>query len=104
MVDALALGNGKSAQRLLHSLLENEDAFALWGMVIRQFRLLLLAREVIDQGGSPDDAARLLGGNPYPVKKAFEQARRFSMPVLEGIYHKLLDMDEQAKTGRVPSM
>ncbi len=102
MVDALALGNGKSAQRLLHSLLENEDAFALWGMVIRQFRLLLLTREVIEQGGSPDDAARLLGGNPYPVKKAFEQARRFSMPVLESIYHKLLDMDEQAKTGRVP--
>src|SRR5690606_8814850 len=38
-VDALANGNGKAAQHLLHRLLDSEDAFALWAMVIRQFRL-----------------------------------------------------------------
>src|SRR5918996_5102824 len=36
-VDALANGNGKSAQHLLHRLLETEEPFSLWGMVIRQF-------------------------------------------------------------------
>jgi DNA polymerase-3 subunit delta len=38
-VDALSIGNGRVAQHLLHRLLESEDAFSLWGMVIRQFRL-----------------------------------------------------------------
>ena len=43
-VDALSQGNGKSAQKLLHRLLENEDPFSLWGMVVRQFLLLIQAR------------------------------------------------------------
>jgi len=50
-VDALSQGNGKTAQKLLHRLLENEDAFSLWGMVVRQFRLLLQAREILDGRG-----------------------------------------------------
>jgi len=102
MVDALAMGNGKSAQRLLHSLLENEDAFGIWGMFIRQFRFLLLAREVIDQQGGVREIQQALGVPEFVAKKMLGQANRFGMPVLEYIYHKLLEIDEQAKTGRVP--
>jgi hypothetical protein len=57
-VDALSQGNGKTAQKLLHRLLENEDPFSLWGMVVRQFRLLLQAREILDGRGNKDDVAR----------------------------------------------
>jgi DNA polymerase-3 subunit delta len=64
-VDALSVGNGKSAQHLLHRLLENEDPFSLWGMVIRQFRLLILAREILDGRGNKDDVARALGVHLY---------------------------------------
>ncbi len=53
MVDALASGNGQSAQKLLHRLLESDDPFSVWGMVVRQFRLLLQAREVIENRGGP---------------------------------------------------
>ncbi len=101
MVDALALGNGHDAQRLLHRLLEDQEAFGLWAMVIRQFRLLILAREVIDQNGNEAQAAQALGIHPFVAKKMMAQARRFSMPVLESIYHRLLEIDEAAKTGRV---
>ena len=102
MVDALAVGNGRAAQGLLHRMLENEDAFSVWPMVIRQFRLLLLAREVIEQHGTEAEAAQVLGVHPFVAKKAYNQARRFSLPVLERIYHKLLEIDEAAKTGRMP--
>ena len=102
MVDALAAGNGRAAQGLLHRMLENEDAFSVWPMVIRQFRLLLLAREVIEQHGTEAEAAQVLGVHPFVAKKAYNQARRFSLPVLERIYHKLLEIDEAAKTGRMP--
>jgi DNA polymerase-3 subunit delta len=100
-VDALAIGNGKSAQHLLHRLLENEDAFSLWGMVIRQFRLLLLAREVLDSHGGKEDVARALGVHPFVAEKTTRQARGFTLPVLERIYHRLLEIDEGAKTGQV---
>jgi DNA polymerase-3 subunit delta len=102
LVDALAGGNGKLAQSLLHRLLEEEDPFSLWGMIIRQFRLLLLAREVIDGRGSLQDAQRSIREAPYSVEKAYKQAGRFAMPALESIYHKLLEMDEGAKTSQVP--
>ena len=56
LVDALGSGDGKKAQKVLHQLLENEDPFALWGMVIRQFRLLLQAK------GDPRRARRPVRG------------------------------------------
>ncbi len=102
MVDALAQGKGREAQRLMHRLLEDEDAFAVWPMVVRQFRLLLLAREVMDAGGGVPEVQKSLGAPEFVARKTCEQARRFSMKALERIYHKLLDIDVAAKTGGMP--
>ena len=102
LVDALALGDGKTAQSLLHKMLEEEDAFALWGMIIRQFRLLLLAREVIKARGTLLDAQKSIREAPFSVQKAYNQAGRLSLPALEAIYHRLLEMDAAAKTGEMP--
>lgn len=100
-VDALSQGNAKVAQKLLHRLLENEDPFSLWGMVVRQFRLLIQAREILDARGNKDDVARALAVHPYVAEKTTGQAGRFSMEALEGIYHRLLRIDEQVKTSQV---
>ena len=100
-VDALSQGNAKVAQKLLHRLLENEDPFSLWGMVVRQFRLLIQAREILDGRGNKDDVARALGVHPYVAEKTTGQANRFSMEALEGIYHRLLSIDEQVKTSQI---
>lgn len=100
-VDALANGNGKSAQHLLHRLLENEDAFSLWGMVVRQFRLLIQAREILDNRGTQNDVARALGIHPFVAEKTTQQATRFSIESLESIYRRLLNIDEGVKTSQV---
>jgi DNA polymerase-3 subunit delta len=100
-VDALANGNGKNAQHLLHRLLENEDPFSLWGMVVRQFRLLIQAREILDGRGTKDDVARALGVHPFVAEKTTQQAARFSIDSLESIYHRLLNIDEGVKTGQI---
>jgi DNA polymerase III subunit delta len=100
-VDALSNGNGKSAQHLLHRLLETEDPFTLWGMVIRQFRLLIQAREILDGRGNKEDVARALGVHPFVAEKTTGQAARFSIESLESIYHKLLRIDEGVKTSQL---
>jgi DNA polymerase-3 subunit delta len=99
-VDALSNGNGKSAQHLLHRLLETEDSFSLWGMVVRQFRLLIQAREIFDGRGNKDDVARALGVHPFVAEKTTGQAARYSMESLESIYRELLRIDEGVKTGQ----
>lgn len=100
-VDALSQGNAKVAQKLLHRLLENEEAFSLWGMVVRQFRLILQAREILDGRGNKDDVARALGVHPFVAEKTTGQAGRFSIETLESIYRKLLGIDEMVKTSQI---
>ena len=100
-VDALSNGNGKSAQHLLHRLLETEDLFSLWGMVVRQFRLLIQAREILDGRGNKDDMARAVQIHPFVAEKAMQQATHFSIESLESIYRKLLKIDEGVKRSQL---
>ncbi len=102
LVDALGMGNGKKAQKVLHQLLESEDPFSLWGMVIRQFRLLLLAREMLDERAPVSEVQKALGLRDFVAQKVYDQARRFTMSALETVYHRLLAIDEGAKTGQAP--
>jgi DNA polymerase III subunit delta len=106
LVDALGARDGPKALRLLYVLLDEQDPLALSGMIIRQFRLLLLAREVMDRGGNPGQISEQLGGEPFRVtpfvaSKLDEQARAFKIADLEQIYHQLLDLDETFKSSRM---
>jgi len=108
MVDALSAGQAGEAQRLLRGLLEFQDIFSLWGMIVRQFRYLLVAREVLDARGGETQALQALaavegrGVLPFVAGKSLAQARGFTSSKLELIYHRLLEIDEEAKTGRMP--
>jgi DNA polymerase-3 subunit delta len=101
LVDALGQRDGKKAQHTLRQLLEDEEAQEFWGMVIRQFRLLIQARELLDENASLQEIQKSLGLHEFVAQKVTTQAKRFSLPVLEAIYHKLLEIDEGAKTGQV---
>ena len=50
MVDGIAAGNISQALRNLDGLLQEQDPISLFGMIARQFRLLILAREQMDAG------------------------------------------------------
>jgi DNA polymerase-3 subunit delta len=97
MVDALGARDGQMALGHLHRLLEDEPALYALAMIIRQFRLLLLAREALDTGRDPRQALRL---HPYVASKLSTQARHFTLQQLERIYHQLLEMDLAIKTGK----
>lgn len=106
MVDALAERSersGKKASELLHRLLESQDYYSIFGMVVRQFRLLILARDVLDHGGNSADVKRELARLRlnFPVNQLVTQAQRFQTPDLERIYRYLLEMDEAVKTSQL---
>lgn len=98
MVDNLAAGNVPPALRQLHRLLETSDPLSLWGMIVRQFRLLLITREILDEGGGSPQVQTALHQIPFVADKLTHQAQRFTLPELERIYHRLLEMDEAMKT------
>lgn len=106
MVDALATGNGQVAISLLTQSLEQDPTdpgFRLFSLIARQFRLLLLAREHLDSGGSSNNnaIAKVLGIHPYPAGKVATQSRRFTVPQLEKIYRRVQQYDAEMKTGRI---
>jgi DNA polymerase-3 subunit delta len=102
MVDALAMGDARQALRHLGRLLEEQDAISLYAMVVRQYRMILMAREALQNGVTSDTAVgQLLGIHPFPASKALNQARRYSLDSLKRIYHRLLEIDRMTKTGQM---
>ncbi len=101
LVDAVGHRNEKQALAMLQRLLEEQDALSIFGMVVRQFRLLLQVREQMDEGCSPEETAQAVHMHLFVAKKITVQARSFSLPALEAIYHHLLDLDRATKTGRM---
>lgn len=102
MTDALGLRDTRTAQNVLHQLMRDSDAQSLMGMIIRQFRLLIQAREVLDSGGRTGDIASAIGVHPFVGKKLAEQVRHFhSIEELEAIFRHLLEIDVAIKTGRI---
>jgi DNA polymerase III subunit delta len=102
MVEHLSAGKGKDAANLLQKLLEESDPLEIMGMIVRQFRFLLLAREALDTRLTEQEAVEALNlqkNQTWLARKYMEQARRYSMNDLVDIYHRLLDTDEAFKTG-----
>lgn len=102
MVDAIGSRNGRQALAMLKGLLEVQEPLSVFGMVVRQFRLLLVTREVLDTGGLEVDVIRKAHVQPFVARKLIPQARNFDLPTLEAIYHRLLDLDEATKTSEIP--
>jgi DNA polymerase III subunit delta len=102
MVDALAAGDARQALGQLHRLLETQEPLSLFGMIVRQFRLLIQARELIDEGRGGQLAEEMHLAK-FVADKLVQQARRFQMAQLEDLYHRLLLMDEAMKTSQMPS-
>jgi DNA polymerase-3 subunit delta len=101
MVDALGSGDGRRATGMLQRLLDDTDALSIFGMVVRQFRLLILARECLDGGGPVEEVSQVIKSPRFVAQKIATQARQFTLPALEQIYRHLLELDEAIKTSQI---
>jgi DNA polymerase-3 subunit delta len=98
LVDALGQRRGEEAQKILHQVLQDADVRSVFGMIIRQFRLILLAKDLMDSGKVPGNT---IHKSDFVVKKVSTQARNFTLADLERIYHELLAIDLRSKNGEM---
>ena len=100
MVDALAEGNSTKALRQLQRLLAEQDPYSLFGMVVRQYRLLILTKDLLQEGPlEQKKLANLLKVHDFVAGKMIAQSRRYNLTDLEAIYHRLAEIDMMMKTG-----
>lgn len=102
LVDALGKRDGQRAAHELHHLLDQgESPLGLLAMIVRQFRLLILIKELQGRNLSPDLMAKELGQHPFVIKKLNEQARLYrDITQLEAVYRRLLEVEIEIKTGQ----
>jgi DNA polymerase-3 subunit delta len=100
-VDALGNRDHRKAASEFHRLLADNDMRSIFGMVVRQFRLLVQSREIIDHQGGDREIASLLEVHPYVGRKLAGQARHFTQQQLDIIFHRLLEIDADLKLGKM---
>jgi DNA polymerase-3 subunit delta len=99
MIDALAEGNAAKALRLLHTLLEEEEAIGMFGVIVGHFRMLLIAREYQHDGGAMNQFMEVARKPKFVADKVYRQAQRFSLDELTAVYRQLAKLDESLKNG-----
>lgn len=102
LMDALSDRNGPVATTLLHQFLaNNEQPLRILALMVRQVRLLLQTRGLMDAGITGQALEARLPVAPFIARKLGGQARRFSTPFLEAALRRLLEIDTEIKTGRI---
>jgi DNA polymerase III subunit delta len=101
MVDAVVEGRGLPAVRLLEQLrAEGASSTMALSMITRQYRNLILAKELLLAHLSPAEIGQRLGiRSEYALRKVLEQSRRHSMAQLEAAYGRLVEADAAIKRG-----
>jgi DNA polymerase-3 subunit delta len=102
LLDELSDRRGAQAASILHRFLdEGEPPLRLLALVGRQFRVLALARALMDEGTPQTDLGRHLPIPPFAVGKVARQARGFAAVELDGALRLLLQADANVKSGRM---
>ncbi len=93
-VDAVAEGRTTQAMQSLAALRQaGETPQRILNMIARQIRMVAVARELLDRGGSEDDIRQALGAHPFVAKRAANQARRYTQATADAALRRVLDAD-----------
>ena len=100
MADAVIEGRARDGVDLLHRLLsEGEPPQRLLAMIARQYRLLLLAKELLEARVRAPEISARLQVQGFVIQRLLQQAPRYTLPKLQQAYRMLLDADLSVKRG-----
>lgn len=103
MVEAVATKNQKQALKLYYDLLSLKEApLKILALILRQFQMLLLVKEMKMKGYDEASIASKTGLNPYFLKKKYiPQAAKFHISQLKSSVEACLQAEEDVKTGKI---
>ena len=100
MADAVVEGRARDAAELVQRLLaEGESPQRLLMLVARQYRLLLLAKGMLEQGIRPPEISARLRVQGFVIQRLLKQAPRYTIERLRRAYRRLLAADLSVKRG-----
>jgi DNA polymerase-3 subunit delta len=102
LIDSIVNGERSRALYLLKELLETEDPLSLYGNIVSHFRKMVLIKDALQHGGTPDSMVKDLGLLKYVIDKTLPQCRRFSLESLKKAYLRLAELDFEMKNGITP--
>lgn len=101
LVDAAGNRRLRTALKILTEMNQSgESMMGILVMIARQFRLLLLTKELKAKGYSYYQAAKKLGEHPYPIKKCFQQGENFTCEQLEKGLEIILEANTDITSGK----
>jgi DNA polymerase III subunit delta len=106
-MDALSSGQpAKALAKLAEERGAGADEFQLFGMLLRQVRLLLQARDVIDRNpkAMKQDLADALFVHPFVAQKLLNEVRSWSAERLGTMHALAFKLDKAMKTGLAPNL
>ena len=102
LVDAVGMRDGKKALSLLHDLSMDIPQQYVFSMLVRQIRLLIQTKVVLDEKGGSKAVVEVCDiKSEWQAKKLINQARRFTLSDLENIHKRLDRIDEDSKIGKI---
>ena len=102
MVDAIAEKQQKKALDLYYDLLTLKEApMRILFLISRQFHILLLVKELRDQGYNGSTLAEKASVPPFTVKNYVRQAGYFTMDQLRRGITLMVETEEAVKTGKL---
>ena len=100
LVDMVAEGNLRQAERLLYLLTQDGAAAPyLLFMLARQYRLILLAKALQAKGVRGSAIQTQLGVPEFAYEKVMQQASLYTESTLKAIMERLVEADVALKTG-----
>ena len=100
MADAVIEGRPRDAADLLQRLLaEGETAQRLLAMLARQYRHLLLTKELLERRVRGPEISARLGVQGFVVQRLLKQAPAYTIDRLRQAYRRLLEADLSVKRG-----
>jgi len=100
-----ALGNQKPREALViyrHLLMMKESPIGILVMMVRQFRLILQCKLLLEQGLPQSAVGEKVGIRDFVVRECVKQSKNFSVAKLKDAMEESLERDVDIKTGKMP--
>lgn len=102
MVDYAMGGNKGAALKMLNQFyLEGEGPFGVFGLLLRQIRIMLMVKLLSEKRMSPDTIAKEAKLAPFVVKKVLQNGRRYRVAGLKRTMIEAAELDLKMKTGQI---